>query len=72
MGVFETWFGVDIQNVQNFKDLSDKAWDIQILITGFHLQIKRNKDLVKKPNTLFSKKILPKCSNFVAKQVFED
>ena len=45
-GVSETWLRVDIQNVQNFKDWSDIAWDIQILIIGFRLQIQQNKDWV--------------------------
>ena len=44
MGVLKTWLRVDIQNIQNFKDWSDIAWDIQILIIGFHLQIQPNKD----------------------------
>ena len=46
MGVSESWLCVDIQNAQNFKDWSDIAWDIQILIIGFHLQIQQNKDWV--------------------------
>ena len=36
MGVSETWFRVDFQNIQIFKDCSDIAWDIQSLIKGVH------------------------------------
>ena len=43
MGVSETWFRVDFQKVQIFKDWLDIAWDIQILINGVHLQNQRNK-----------------------------
>ena len=47
MCVSETWLRVDIQNVQNFKDWTDIARDIQILIIGFPLHIQQNKDWVK-------------------------
>ena len=47
MHVSETWLCVDIQNVQNLKDWLDIAWDIQVLIIGFHLEIQQNKDCVK-------------------------
>ena len=47
MGVPGIWLHEDIQNVQNFKDWTDIARDIQILIIGFHLHIQQNKDWVK-------------------------
>ena len=47
MRVSETWLCVDIQNVQNFKDWTDIAQDIQILIIGFHLHIQQNMDWIK-------------------------
>ena len=43
MGVSETWFRADFQKLKIFKDWSDIACDIQILINGVHLQNQQNK-----------------------------
>ena len=43
MGVSETWFRVNFGQTQIFKDWSDIAWDILILINGVHLQNQQNK-----------------------------
>ena len=41
IGISETWFRADFENVKNFKDWLNVVWDIKIFIVGLHFKINK-------------------------------